>query len=207
MPDPENPVVFTPAVRAQQDRLGSRQAYARWEKTRGFQREISSELAHFISRRNSFFLGTASADGQPYIQHRGGPEGFLKVVDSRTLAFADFGGNRQYISIGNLSENSRAFLFLIDYETAVRFKVWGTAEFVEDDAMLLESLADPSYGAAAERAIRFHVEAWDKNCREHIPRLVPAHRAAMTRQLTERIAELEKQVQALRASRPARPAG
>jgi len=206
MADRANQVAFTPAVKAQQDRLGSREAYARWEKSRGFQREISDELAHFVSGRDSFYLGTASADGQPYIQHRGGPVGFLKVVDSRTLAFADFSGNRQYISIGNLSENSRAFLFLMDYQTAVRVKLWGTAEFVENDAKLLESLGDPSYKAAPERAIRFRVEAWDKNCPQHIPRLVPGHHVDMTRQLTERIAELEREVQALRASRRADPA-
>lgn len=198
-------IAFTPAVKKQQHRLGSRRAYARWERSRGFQREISEELARFIEERSSFYLGTASADGQPYIQHRGGPEGFLKVVDSETLAFADFAGNRQYISMGNLSENPRAFLFLMDYESAVRVKVWGTAEFVENDAELLESLVDPGYRATPERAIRFHVEAWDKNCRQHIPRLVPGYHADRTRRLTERISELEREVQALRASGCAPP--
>jgi len=200
MVDRPSDIAFTPAVKAQQNRLGSRQAYARWEESRGFQREISEELTHFIAERDSFYLATASADGQPYVQHRGGPAGFLKVVDSRTLAFADFSGNRQYVSIGNLSENPRAFLFLMDYQSATRVKVWGTAEFVENDAELLRSLADPSYGAVPERAIRFHVEAWDKNCRQHIPKLVPGYHAEMTRQLSERIAELEREVQALRAS-------
>ncbi len=166
-------IAFTPAVKAQQERLGSRQSYARWETSRGFQQEISDKLAGFIAERDSFYLGTASADGQPYIQHRGGPRGVLKVLDSTTLAFADFSGNRQYISVGNLSENPRAFIFLMDYEGAVRFKLWGTAEVVEDDPELLESLTDPSYGAVPERAIRFRVEAWDKNCPRHIPRLAP----------------------------------
>lgn len=206
MSDLASEIAFTPAVKAQQARLGSRRAYARWEKSRGFQREISEELRHFIAERDSVYVGTASADGQPYIQHRGGPKGFLKVVDSRTLAFADFSGNRQYISIGNLHENSRAFLFLMDYASAVRVKIWGTAEFVENDAQLLGSLTDPSYGAVAERAIRFRVEAWDKNCRQHIPRLVPGYHAELTRQLTERVAELEREVQTLRASRLAQPA-
>lgn len=200
MKDLPSDIAFTAAVKRQQHRLGSRPAYARWETSRGFQREISDELARFIEERSSFYLGTANADGQPYIQHRGGPQGFLKVVDSKTVAFADFGGNRQYISIGNLSENSRAFLFLMDYESAVRLKVWGTAEFVENDAQLLESLVDPAYRAVPERAILFHVEAWDKNCRQHIPKLVPAHYADRTRQLTERISELEREVEALRAS-------
>ena len=167
---------FTPAVKAQQERLGSRRSYARWEQSRGFQREISDELADFIAERDSFYLGTASADGQPYIQHRGGPRGFFKVLDPHTLAFADFGGNRQYVSIGNLSENPRAYLFLMDYENATRIKIWGTAEFVEDDQELLESLTDASYGARPERAILFRVGAWDKNCRQHIPKLVPATR-------------------------------
>ena len=166
--------VFTGAVRAQQELHGSRAAYARWEESQGFPQEISDDFAAFIGERDSFYLGTASADGQPYIQHRGGPPGFLKVLDSRTLAFADFSGNRQYISLGNLSENGRAFLFLMDYEHQTRFKVWGTAEFVEDDPELLASLVDLRYGAAPERAILFHVEAWDRNCRQHIPQLVRA---------------------------------
>jgi len=166
--------VFTGAMKAQQERRGSRAAYSRWEENRGFQQEISEDLAAFVAERDSFYLGTASADGQPYIQHRGGPPGFLKVLDSRTLAFADYSGNRQYISIGNLSENGRAFLFLMDYESQTRLKVWGTAEFVEDDPALLTALSDPSYDAAPERAILFHVEAWDRNCRQHIPRLVRA---------------------------------
>ena len=198
MPAPATAIAFTPAVQAQQDRLGSRDSYARWEETRGFQQEISPELARFVAERDSFYLGTASADGQPYIQHRGGPPGFLKVIGARTLAFADFGGNRQYISVGNLSENARAFLFLMDYEHAVRIKIWGTAEFVEDDPELLASLVDPDYGAAPERAIRFHVEAWDKNCRQHIPRLL--HESDRERRLAARVAELEKQVRGLRAA-------
>ncbi len=164
-------IAFTPAVKAQQERLGSRRSYGRWERSWGFSQEISEGLAGFIAERDSFYLGTASADRQPYIQHRGGPVGFLKVIDARTLAFADFDGNRQYISIGTLSENPRAFLFLMDYQNAVRIKLWGTAEFIDDDPQLLASLSDPDYGAVPERAIRFRVEAWDKNCPQHIPRL------------------------------------
>lgn len=171
--DRSGELVFTPAVRAEQARLGSREAYARFEEKRGFGQEVSDELAAFIAERDSIYLGTASADGQPYIQHRGGPKGFLKVIGPSTLAFADFSGNRQYISIGNLTENPRAFVFLMDYEHATRFKLWGNAEFVEGDAGLLETLADPEYGEVPERAIVFHIEAWDKNCRKHIPTLVP----------------------------------
>lgn len=191
-------LAFTPAVKAQQERLGSRRSYARWEETRGLEREISDDLARFVAERDSFYLGTSSAEGQPYVQHRGGPKGFLKVLDARTFAFADFSGNRQYISIGNLSENPRAFLFLMDYENAVRIKVWGTAEYVEDDPEILASLTDPGYGAKPERAIRFRVEAWDRNCRQHIPKLAPEGDAETTRRLGERIAELEGEVRRLR---------
>jgi hypothetical protein len=173
-----NDLAFTPAVRAQQERRGSRASYARWEERRGFRREITPELAAFVAARDSFYLGSASRDGQPYIQHRGGPPGFLVPLDAHTLAFADFGGNRQYITLGNLSENPRAFLFLMDYEHAARVKVWGTAEVVEDDPALLARLSDPAYPARPERAIVFHVEAWDENCHQHIPRLVPAAREA-----------------------------
>jgi len=196
---PPNDLVFTPAVRRQQARLGSRESYARFEAKRGFAQAISDELARFVAERDSFYLATASAHGQPYVQHRGGPKGFLRVVGPRTLAFADYRGNRQYISIGNLSENPRAFLFLMDYENAARVKLWGTAEFVEDDADLLDSLTDPAYGEAPERAIRFHVEAWDANCRKHIPRLVPAD-ARETERLRGRVAELEREVAALRVA-------
>lgn len=171
-----NDRVFTPAVRAEQERLGSRASYARFEENRGFAEEITPELAAFVAERDSFYLGSASAAGEPYIQHRGGPRGFLKVVGPRTFAFADFSGNRQYITIGNLTENPNAFLFLMDYENATRIKVWGTATFVEDDPELLGSLADPSYGETPERAILFHVEAWDKNCRKHIPALTHAEK-------------------------------
>jgi predicted pyridoxine 5'-phosphate oxidase superfamily flavin-nucleotide-binding protein len=201
VPDRPGEIVFTPAVRAQQERRGSRAAYARFEQKRGFAREITPALAAFVAERDSFYLGTASGDGQPYVQHRGGPRGFLKVLDPTTLGFADFGGNRQYITLGNLSENPRAFLFLMDYENAVRVKVWGTAEFVEDDPALLERLVDPGYDAAPERAIRFRVEAWDENCRQHIPRLVPAADVEETVALRRRVRELEAELAALRGER------
>lgn len=198
MSDRTGEIVFTPAVRAQQARLGSRDAYARFEAKRGFPSEITPELAAFVAERDSFYLGTASADGRPYVQHRGGPRGFLKVLDATTLAFADFGGNRQYVTLGNLAENPRAFLFLMDYENAARIKVWGRAGFVEDDPALLERLVDPAYDAVPERAIRFHVEAWDRNCRQHIPRRVPAAEAEALRR---RVAELEAELAVLRSER------
>jgi predicted pyridoxine 5'-phosphate oxidase superfamily flavin-nucleotide-binding protein len=140
------------------------------EEGDGWSDTITSDLAGFLSEVNSIYLATASKDGRPYIQHRGGPKGFLHVLDKRTLAFADFMGNRQYISLGNLAENNQAFLFLMDYATQTRIKMWGTAEVIEDDPDLLTQLTDARYKGKPERVIRFHVQAWDANCRQHIPR-------------------------------------
>jgi predicted pyridoxine 5'-phosphate oxidase superfamily flavin-nucleotide-binding protein len=165
---PASDVVFSPATKKIQERLGSRQSYARMEQGKGWKQTVDADLALFIAERDSFYLGTASADGQPYIQHRGGKRGFLKVLDERTLAFAEFSGNRQYISMGNLSENDRACLFLMDYPNRQRIKIWGWAEFVEDDAALLERLVDADYKAKPERAFVFHIDAWDANCPQHI---------------------------------------
>jgi len=161
-------IAFTPAVKAIQERKGSRGSYARLQERGGFGEKITPDLAAFVAERDSFYLGTSSADGQPYIQHRGGPKGFLKILDDKTLAFADFGGNKQYISMGNLSENDRACLFLMDYPNRRRIKLWGQAEVVEEDADLLEKLVDPEYSARPERVFLFHVEAWDVNCPQHI---------------------------------------
>ena len=168
MTRPVSDIAFTPPVKAAQEQRGSRAGYARMEEKGGWSDEITPELAAFISQRDSLYLGTASADGQPYIQHRGGPKGFLKVLDNKTLAFAGFSGNRQYISVGNLDENDRAFIFLMDYQNRRRIKIWGRAEFVEDAPSLLERLVDTTYGAVVERALVFHVEAWDANCPQHI---------------------------------------
>lgn len=205
MPDRQDPtrpasdVAFTPAVKAIQERLGSRASYEKMERGRGWSRTVDDDLAGFLAERDSFYLGTASADGRPYIQHRGGPPGFLKVLDAGTVAFADFGGNRQYISVGNLAENDRAFIFLMDYPNRRRVKLWGRAEVVEDDAELLERLTDPHYGGRPERAFVFRVEAWDVNCPQHItPRfsrdeLEPALEALRRENeaLRARVAELE----------------
>ena len=200
-PTPKHPasdVAFTPAVKAIQQRLGSRATYSRVEQAGGWQTKITPDLAEFIAERDSFYLGTASADGQPYIQYRGGPAGFLKVVDDGTLAFADFSGNRQYISMGNLSENDRGFIFLMDYPNRRRIKIWGRAEFVEDDAELMEQLTDPAYKARPERALVFHVEAWDVNCPQHItPRFTEEEMGPLVQKLQDRIAELESEVAAL----------
>lgn len=184
---------FTPAVKAVQSRLGSRNGYANMERGRGWANTITDDLRDFIAQRDSFYLGTASADGQPYIQHRGGPPGFLKVLDEKTLAFADFSGNRQYISLGNLSENDRSFIFLMDYANQRRVKIWGTAEVVHDDPALLERLVDPEYAGGPERAFVFHVQAWDVNCRQHIPQLLAEA------QIAPRLVDLQNQVAALEA--------
>ena len=193
-------VAFTPAVKAIQVEKGSRAAYARMEWGSGWQTAVTPELEAFLAGLDMFYLGTANAQGQPYIQYRGGPPGFLKVLDERTLAFADFGGNRQYITLGNLSENPRAFLFLMDYAERRRVKVWGTARVVEGDAGLIETLRDPGYPGQVERAIVFEVEAWDVNCPQHIHRRFPeAAVAPVIEQLQGRINELEAEVAVLRS--------
>lgn len=166
---PSSDVAFTPTVKELQRRNGSRQAYARMEESGGWETTVTDELAAFVAEQTSFFLATANSEGQPYIQHRGGPPGFLRVLDERTLAFADFRGNRQYISIGNLAENPKTHLFLIDYERRRRIKVWGTARVVDDDPSLLAKLEDPAYSARVERAIVIEITAWDVNCPQHIP--------------------------------------
>ena len=193
-------IAFTPTVKAVQERLGSRKAYAKMEQRDGWRNEVTPELAAFIVERDSFYLGTASQDGQPYIQHRGGPKGFLRVVDERTLAFADFKGNRQYISMGNLTENNKAILFLMDYPNRQRIKIWGQMEVIEDDQELIEKLVNPAYAARPERIFRFRVEAWDANCPQHItPRYTQAEIEPGLQAFRDRIAELETEVVELRA--------
>ncbi len=188
-------IAFTPAVKAIQSRKGSRNSYARMEQSGGWQTTVTPDLTEFLADLDMFYLGTANADGQPYIQYRGGPPGFLKVIDDRTLAFADFGGNRQYISVGNLSENPKAFLFLMDYANSRRVKVWGTAAVVEDDPDLLAKLSDPAYPGRVERAIVFTIEAWDVNCPQHIHKCFSHRRVnSVIEQLQARIAELESQL-------------
>lgn len=172
-------VAFTPAVKEAQQARGSRGGYARAMERRDFHGTITDELAAFVEQRDSAYLGTASADGQPYIQHRGGPPGFIKVLDEHHLALADYKGNRQYISLGNLGENDRAFMFLMDYPNRRRIKVWGRARFVEGDEALIERVRDREYDAKVERVLVFEVVAWDVNCRQHItPRYAEHERPA-----------------------------
>ena len=192
-------VAFTPAVKAAQEARGSRKGYARMEEKGGWQDRVTPDLAAFIAERDSFYLATASAEGRPYIQHRGGPAGFLKVLDDTTLAIADFGGNRQYISVGNLSENDKAFIFLMDYPNQQRIKLWGRARIVEDDPALLERLMEPGYKARPERALLFEIEAWDANCPQHITRRYTEFQVATAiGKLQQRIDELEAEVAQLR---------
>ncbi|HWP14849.1 MAG TPA: pyridoxamine 5'-phosphate oxidase family protein [Xanthobacteraceae bacterium] len=160
-------IVFTPAAQRAQAERGSATAYAR-RKDEGFPDRVTPELAAFIAEQDTAFLGTASGDGAPYIQHRGGPKGFIKVVDEKTLGFADYRGNRQYITLGNLSENDRAFLFLLDFSRRQRIKLWGRARVIEDDVDLIEKLFDQNYKARPERVILFTIEAWNANCAQHI---------------------------------------
>ena len=188
-------VAFTPAVKGIQGAKGSRASYAKVEQGRGWQTSVTPDLAEFLAGLDMFYLGTANAEGQPYIQYRGGSPGFLKVLDEKTFAFADFGGNRQYITLGNLTENPKAFLFLMDYANSQRVKVWGTARVVENDTNLLDRLRDPDYPGKAERAIVFTVEAWDINCPQHIHKRFP-HREIepVIDGLKARIADLEAQL-------------
>lgn len=192
-------IAFTPAVKAIQSERGSRTSYSRMEKGGSWETTVTPELEAFLSDLDMFYLGTANAEGQPYIQYRGGSPGFLKVVDEKTLGFADFGGNRQYITLGNLSENSKAFIFLMDYAHSQRIKLWGNARVVEDDPKLLEELRDPDYPGKVERAILFEIEAWDVNCPQHIhKRFSQKQVAPVIEELQARIAELVSEVRRLK---------
>ena len=162
-------VAFTPAVKAVQVRKGSREMFAEVEENGGWRTEIDENLAAFLAETSSFFLATASADGQPYIQHRGGPKGFIRILDKNTLAFANYAGNRQYITQGNLSENSKAHIFVMDFAHRRRVKIWGEARMIDDDPALLTSLMPKGYRARPEQVIVFKIAAWDTNCSQHIP--------------------------------------
>ncbi|HEY7230287.1 MAG TPA: pyridoxamine 5'-phosphate oxidase family protein [Pseudolabrys sp.] len=192
--------VFTPAAQRAQAERGSAKAYAR-RLAEGFPDRITPELAKFIAEQDTAFLATASGDGAPYLQHRGGPKGFIKVVDERTLGFADYRGNRQYITLANLSENDRAFLFLLDPARRQRIKIWGRARMIEDDPALIERLFDGGYQAKPERAILLTIEAWDVNCSSHIvTRFTESEIEEAFAVVQARIAELETENARLRAA-------
>ncbi len=198
---PSSDVAFTDRIKAIQSRKGFRARYEAIEARGGWQTAITDDLARFIGEQRSVFLATANRDGQPYIQHRGGPPGFLKVLDAQTIAFADFKGNRQYITQGNLEDNAKAHLFLVDYMLRRRIKIWGTAKIVEGDPKLIEQLMPEGYDARPEQVLIFTVAAWDANCPQHIPQRFEAEDVA--RAIAERdarIAELESELARLRPS-------
>ena len=197
MPD-NTDIVLTPAAQAAMTARGSIAGYAK-KIAAGYPDTITPDLAGFIGELDTAFLATTSAEGAPYIQHRGGPKGFIKVLDEKTLAFADFAGNRQYITISNLQGNDRAFLFLLDFANKQRIKVWGRARVVEHDPKLMERLVEPGYRARPERAILFTVEAWDVNCSQHITaRYTEAEVAIAVSGLRDRIVTLENELARLR---------
>lgn len=197
---PSSDVAFSPSVKAVQTARGSRELYARIETRGGFRTEIDARLRAALAKANSAFLVTASATGQPYAQHRGGPRGFIRVIDDHTIGFADFSGNRQYITAGNLAENPQAFLFLMDYAHRHRVKIWGRARVIADDAALIDRLMPESYDAQPEAAILFEIVAWDTNCPQHIPQKFDADAVAAA--LAERDAEIARLKAELRSCRP-----
>ncbi len=188
-------IAFTPTVKAIQSRKGSRHGYARMEQSGSWESAITPDLKDFIALQTSFYMATVNADGQPYIQHRGGPAGFLHVLDAHTLAFVDYTGNKQFISQGNLSENPKAHVFLMDYAHRQRIKIWGEAKVVEGDKDLVAKLMPADYPAKPEQVIVFAVTAWDANCPQHIPvrfEAVKVKEALDARD--QRIRELEAQL-------------
>ncbi len=202
MTQPSSDIAFTPRIKAIQAERGSRANYARMEERGGFRTELTEDLAQFLERVDTAFLATANAAGQPYAQHRGGPKGFIKILGVRTLGFADYKGNRQYVTTGNLAENDRAFLFLMDYANRRRVKFWGRARVVADDDALVERLMPEAYEARPEQAILFDVEAWDINCPQHIPQKIDAGDVGQVLlQMQARIAKLEEENAVLRGSR------
>jgi predicted pyridoxine 5'-phosphate oxidase superfamily flavin-nucleotide-binding protein len=195
-------IAFSTSVKGVQSRKGSRQGYGRMEERGSWETRITPDLASFIAAQTSIFLATANADGQPYIQHRGGPPGFIKVLDDKTIGFADFAGNRQYITQGNLADNPKAQILLIDYERRQRIKIWGEARVVEGDTELLAKLTPDGYRARPEQVILFTVFAWDVNCSQHIPqRFEAADVAAALAECDNRIKTLEAEIRRLRIIR------
>jgi uncharacterized protein len=192
-------VAFTPAVKAIQTRKGSREGYAQVEQNGGWRTEIDENLAGFLAQTNSFYFATANGSGHPYIQHRGGPKGFVKIIDKNTIAFADYSGNRQYITQGNLSENPQAHIFVMDYAHRRRVKIWGEARVVDDDPALTSALMPKGYKARPEQVILFRISAWDTNCPQHIPQKFDASDvAAALASRDARIEELEAELAALK---------
>jgi predicted pyridoxine 5'-phosphate oxidase superfamily flavin-nucleotide-binding protein len=199
MPNPGSDIAFTPTVKAIQEERGSREAYARMEAGGGFRTEIDERLIAMLAATNTAYLGTVNADGQPYIQHRGGPRGFIRVIDERTLAFADYVGNRQYVSTGNLQDNDKAFLLLMDYARKARIKIWGRAQFSYDSEVVARLMPE-DYKARPEAAVLFEIVAWDINCPQHIPVKLDADLvSAALAERDEEIERLQRELAELRA--------
>lgn len=191
-------IAFTPMIKSIQSARGSREAYARLEERGGFRTQVDETLADFLTGVDTAYLATANAAGQPYAQHRGGAPGFIRVLGPGRIGWADYTGNRQYISTGNLAENDQAFLFLMDYANRRRIKIWGRAR-TSDDPALIAQLMPPAYRAKGEQAVVFEIAAWDVNCPQHIPQKINASdvSAALAR-LETRITELEAENTALK---------
>jgi uncharacterized protein len=195
-------VAFTPTVKAIQERKGSRESYAQMEQNGGWRTEIDEKLAGFLANTNSFYMATATAEGQPYIQHRGGPKGFIHILDKNTIAFADYAGNQQYLTQGNLADNPKAHIFIMDYAHRRRVKIWGEARVVEDDPALTQALMPKGYRARPQQVIIFKIAAWDTNCPQHIPQKFDAadvaaamgEASAKIEARDKRIAELEAEL-------------
>ncbi len=197
---PSSDIAFTQTVKALQTERGSRASYAKIEERGGFRTGITEDLVEFLTGIDTAYLATSNASGQPYAQHRGGPKGFIRVIGETMLGFADYTGNRQYVTTGNLADNDKAFLFLMDYASRRRIKLWGRARVVADDQELIDRLMPEGYKARPEQALLFEVLAWDANCPQHIPQKLDAGDvAAAIGHLEARIATLEGENAALRA--------
>jgi predicted pyridoxine 5'-phosphate oxidase superfamily flavin-nucleotide-binding protein len=195
---PSSDIAFTQTVKAIQTARGSRAAYAKVEARGGFRTEIDDNLAGFLAGVDTAYLATANSAGQPYAQHRGGPKGFIHVLGPKLIGWAEYAGNRQYVSTGNLAENDKAFLFLMDYAQRRRIKLWGRAR-ISDDPALIADLMPAGYRAQGEQVLLFAIEAWDVNCPQHIPQKIDAADvAAALAQRDSRIAELEAELAALK---------
>jgi predicted pyridoxine 5'-phosphate oxidase superfamily flavin-nucleotide-binding protein len=201
-------LVFTPVVKSLQEKYGSRRQYARMEAGGGSADRLGPQESAFIAERDSFYMATVGATGWPYVQHRGGPVGFLKVVDDHTIAFADFGGNKQYVSTGNLITDNRVALIMVDYPGQTRLKILGRAEILEGDAAKewIERLRKPGYKAKIERVYVIRVEAFDWNCPQHItPRFTAEQIQEALAPFERRLQELERENEMLReAAQPGR---
>jgi hypothetical protein len=199
-------VAFTAAVKAVQARKGSREHCASIDEQGGWRTEVDEDLAAFLAETDSLYFATASADGQPYIQHRGGPKGFIRVLDRKTLAFADYVGNRQYVTQGNLSENAKAYIFVMDYAHRRRVKIWGEARVVDDDPALVKSLMPQGYRARPEQVMLFKISAWCGNCPQHIPQKFDAAEVMTVLAARDaRIAQLEAELAALKGEHAPSP--